>query len=413
MKLPFFIAKRYLLAKKSHNLINIITIVSVIGVAVGAFALIVTLSALNGFEKVIMQMVNAVSPDLLIEPVQGKTFESNALQFEQLMAQKGVASAVEVLEEDALFRYEDHQHIGRLKGVGRQYQELSMVDDIIYDGEFILEKDLFQFAVLGAGVAWYLDVNIHNSSTELQVFAPRAGAGQLISLDQGFNSRSIRPVGVFTSQQEYDARYVYAPLSWVQDILGQENRISSVEVFLEKNASVKSIKQQLSKLYGPEFSIKNRMEQQQSLYKIIRSEKWAVFIILTFILIMATFNVIGSLTILIVDKQKDRGILKSFGASDSLISRIFLSEGLLIAVAGGLSGLFAGIIIVGLQQQFGLLKLSGQSGAFVIDAYPVHLLFSDILAVFAIVLLIGGLSSLFTVRQAMKKTKSQSIIREL
>lgn len=288
-----------------------------------------------------------------------------------------------------------------------------MVDDIIYDGEFILEKDFFQFAVLGAGVAWYLDVNIHNSSTELQVFAPRAGAGQLISLDQGFNSRSIRPVGVFSSQQEYDARYVYAPLSWVQDILGQENRISSVEVFLEKNASVKTVKQQLSKLYGPEFSIRNRMEQQQSLYKIIRSEKWAVFIILTFILIMATFNVIGSLTILIVDKQKDRGILKSFGASDSLISRIFLSEGLLIAVAGGLSGLLAGIIIVGLQQQFGLLKLSGQSGAFVIDAYPVHLLFSDILAVFAIVLLIGGLSSLYTVRQAMRKTKSKSIIREL
>lgn len=413
MNLPLYIAKRYLLAKKSHNLINVITAVSVAGVAVGAFALIVVLSVFNGFEQVISKMVNAVAPDLMISPVKGKTVESQAFPFAAIASLKGVEAIVEVVEEDALFRYGDKQHIGRIKGVGLPYQELGSMGEAMVEGEFVLERDGFQFAVAGAGVAWYLGMNVKNPSEPLLVYVPRAGSGQSFSLDQGFSNRAIQPAGVYASQQDYDARYVYVPLNWAQEMLGLEGRFSSVEVFLHQNASIKLVQQELTQLLGASFQVKDRFQQQATLYNIMRSEKWAIFIILTFILIMATFNVIGSLTMLIVDKQKDSSILKSFGATNLLIRKLFLTEGVLISVAGGLAGLLLGVILVLVQQKFGLLKLGGGSGAFVIDAYPVHLVFQDVLLVFIIVTFIGSVSSVYTVWQSMRRRKSYELLKDM
>ncbi|MCK9449554.1 MAG: ABC transporter permease [Bacteroidales bacterium] len=413
MNFPFFIARRYLLAKKSHNLINVITAVSVAGVAIGAFALIVTLSAINGFKQVILQMVNVVAPDLVIEPVKGKTFVPDNFPYSDLTGLKAVKAVAEVLEEDALFRYGENQHLGRVKGVSFEYQKYGLIDESVVEGQFLLEQDDIPFAVAGSGVGWYLGLNLRHHSEQLLVYMPRVGSGQVFSLDQGFSSRPISVSGIFSSQPDLDARYVYVPLSWMQDLSDQKGRISGIELFLEKPNQAGSIMAKLTHDLGPEFVVKDRIRQQATLYQIMRSEKAAVFVILSFILIMATFNIIGSLTMLMIDKQKDSSVLKSFGASDHLIRRIFLSEGMLIAVAGGLSGLASGIILVVAQQKFGLLKLGGGSGTFIIDAYPVQLLASDVLLVFLLVLLIGGASTIYTVWQTMRKRKSVSLVRDL
>jgi lipoprotein-releasing system permease protein len=412
INLPLYIAKRYLLAKKSHNLINVITAVSVTGVAVGAFALIVVLSVFNGFEVVISQMVNAVAPDLLVLPSKGKTVESIDFPFEAVAKMKGVKAYTEIIEEDALFRYGEKQHIGRIKGVGESYQQQGLMTAAMVEGDFILKREGFQFAVVGAGVAWYLGMNVKNPSDQLLVYVPRAG-GQATSLDQGFSNRAIQAVGVYASQQDYDARYVYVPLEWARELLGMDQQFSGVEIFLDETVAVQSVQKQLQELLGGAFSVKDRFQQQATLYQIMRTEKWAIFIILTFILIMATFNVIGSLTMLIVDKQKDTSVLKSFGAPDSLIRKLFLTEGILISVAGGLAGLVLGIVLVIMQQQFGLLKLGNGTGSFVIDAYPVHLALADVVSVFFIVTIIGGISSVYTVWQAMRRRKSIELMKDM
>jgi len=407
LNLSFYIAKRYLLAKKSHNLINIITAVSVIGVGIGAFALIVVLSVFNGFEKVISSMVNSVSPDLLIEARRGKVIDATAFPFEQLKGLSGIKAVIEIVEEDALLRYGEKQHIGRIKGVGDAYQHLRLLDTIIVEGEFAVRKDEFQFAVAGAGVAWYLGLNLRNPAEMLLVYVPQRGNPSSFSLDQGFNSQAINVSGVFASQQDYDARYVVVPLGWAKQLLGYTNEISGIEIFLQKSSAYKRTQKEVAQILGEDFVVKNRFEQQETLFQIMRSEKWAIFIILTFILIMATFNVIGSLTMLIVDKKKDSGILRYLGATKLMLRKLFLAEGMLISTAGGIIGLIAGALVVLLQQEFGLLKLGGGAGAFVIDAYPVQLKILDVVAVFFTVLVIGGISSFYTVRQSLKWTDEE------
>lgn len=406
MNLPFFIAKRYLLAKKSHNLINIITGVSVAGIAVGAFALIVVLSVFNGFEKVISGMVNSVAPHLVIEPKTGKTFELPAFPFDEIASLQGIIAVSPVIEEDALFKYNDRQHIGRIKAVSDVYQREGLIDTTMIEGSFVTLAGSSNFAVLGAGVGWYLGVNMKNPAEPLLVFAPRRGDPSRFTLDQGFVSRPVQIAGLFASQQEFDSRYVYVDFDWASDLLDYAAEATAIEVFASKNANINRLQQQVEAIAGDNFNVKNRMQQQETLYKIMKAEKWAIFIILTFILIMATFNVIGSLTMLIVEKQKDRIILHSLGAGKKLIRKLFITEGLLISLIGGLLGLLLGMVVILLQQQFGWLKLGG-SGAFVIDAYPVQLKLLDAIAVFLTVLVIGCMSSLITVFHALKNLEAK------
>ncbi len=403
MNLSLFIAKRYLVAKKSHNLINIITLISVVGVGVGAFALIVVLSVFNGFEKVITEMVTAVSPDFIVEPNQGKYFDEQSIDLKSLAAVIGVKYTVKVIEEDALFRYNDKQHIGKLKGVSENYQAIGIFDSLMMSGEFLLENGSSRYAVAGAGVRWYLGLNIRNPAALLTVYVPKRGDPSSFSFEDAFNYRSVSVSGVFNSKQEMDETYVIVPLSFASDLLERNHEYTSIEIFTEGTINPESIQANVESVVGDKFEVKNSYQQQETLYKIMRSEKWAIFFILTFILILATFNVIGSLTMLIVDKKKDIGILRKLGATPLLVKKLFLTEGILITLAGGLLGLVLGIMVVLVQQYFGVLKLGNEAGNFIIDAYPVDLKWIDVAKVFAVVFVIGWLSSVYTVRLIIKR----------
>ena len=403
MRLPLFIANRYLLAKKSHNLINIITWISILGISVGSFALIVVLSAFNGLEKVISSMNNRLTPDLQISAVKGKTIDLTAFPFGQLKDIQGVDYVIPTITEDALFRANDKQHIGQVKGVGVEYQKIGRMNEIMYGGNgFQLSDGEYNFAVPGAGVAWYLGINAYNPYAMVRVYVPKRGNASLMSLENSFNSDVLTVRSVFSTEQEQDEKLVLVPFDWLSELLEYENKASNVELFTAPNANINKVKKEVKAIIGEDFNVKNQQEQQETLYRIMRSEKWAVYVILTFILILATFNVVGSLSMLMIDKRKDTEILKSMGADKLLIQRIFLNEGLLISVAGGIIGLLLGIILVLLQQQFGFVKF-GTGGNYVVDAYPVLLKFRDVLLIFATILVVGCTSAFLTVRHAMRK----------
>ncbi|MBR4560970.1 MAG: ABC transporter permease [Bacteroidales bacterium] len=404
MRLPLFIANRYLLAKKSHNLINIITWISILGISVGSFALIVVLSAFNGLEKVISEMNNSLTPDLQISAVKGKTIDLATFPLGQLKDIQGVEYVIPTITEDALFRANDKQHIGQVKGVGLEYQDINRINEIVFgdDGLQLADDEEHDFAVPGAGVAWYLGINAYNPYAMVRVYVPKRGNASLMSLENSFNSDVLTVRSVFATEQEQDEKLVLVPFNWLSELLEYENKASNVELFTAPNADISKIKKEVKAVIGENFAVKNQQEQQETLYRIMRSEKWAVYVILTFILILATFNVVGSLSMLMIDKRKDTEILKSMGADNRLIQRIFMNEGLLISVAGGIIGLLLGIILVLLQQQFGFVKF-GTGGNYVVDAYPVLLKLKDVLLIFATILAVGCTSAFLTVRHAMRK----------
>ena len=405
MRLPLFIAKRYLVAKKSHNLINIITWISILGISVGSFALIVVLSAFNGLERVISSMNNRLTPDLQIAAVKGKTIDLKAFPMGQLNGIQGVERVIPTITEDALFRANDKQHIGQVKGVGVEYQDVERMKEVVYgENGFLLSDGEYDFAVPGAGVAWYLGINAYNPYAMVRIYVPKRGNASLMSLENSFNSEVLTVHSVFSTEQEQDEKLVFVPFDWLSELLEYEDKASNVELFLAPNADINKVKREVKAAIGEDFSVKNQQEQQETLYRIMRSEKWAVYVILTFILILATFNVVGSLSMLMIDKRKDTEILKAMGADNRLIQRIFLNEGLLISVAGGLIGLLLGIVLVLLQQRFGFVKF-GTGGNYVVDTYPVWLKLKDVLLIFATILVVGCTSAFLTVRRAMRRIK--------
>ena len=408
MRLPLFIANRYLLAKKSHNLINIITWISILSISVGAFALIVVLSAFNGLEKVISSMNNLLTPDLQIAAVKGKTIDLSTFPLDKLKALPGVEYAIPTLTEDALFRANDKQHIGQVKGVGLEYQVIERMKQVVYGDETLLLSDgSHDFAVPGAGVAWYLGINAYDAYAMMRVYVPKRGNASLMNLENGFNSDVLTVQSVFSTSQEVDDKMILVPFEWLSELLDYEDKANNVELFLSAKADPAKVKKEVRALLGSEFTVKDQQEQQATLYRVMRSEKWAVYVILTFILILATFNVVGSLTLLMIDKRKDTEILKAMGADNQLIKRVFLNEGLLISVVGGLIGLLLGILLVLLQQRFGFVKF-GTGGNYVVDAYPVLLKFKDVLLIFATILVVGCTSAFLTVGHAMRKDLSGS-----
>ncbi len=408
MRLPLFIANRYLLAKKSHNLINIITWISILGISVGSFALIVVLSAFNGLEKVISSMNNRLTPDLQIATVKGKTIDLTTFPLGQLKDIQGVDYVIPTITEDALFRANEKQHIGQVKGVGLEYQQIDRLNEVVFgDTDLVLsDEDEHYFAVPGAGVAWYLGINAYNPYAMVRVYVPKRGNASLMSLENSFNSDVLTIQSVFSTEQEQDEKMVLVPFDWLSELLEYEDKANNVELFLAPNADINKVKKTVTSLIGDDYVVKNQQEQQETLYKIMRSEKWAVYVILTFILILATFNVVGSLSMLMIDKRKDTEILKAMGADNRLIQRVFMNEGLLISVAGGLIGLLLGVILVLLQQQFGFVKF-GTGGNYVVDTYPVLLKLKDVLLIFATILVVGCTSAFLTVRHAMRKSVDQ------
>ena len=404
MNLPLFIAKRYLLAKKSHNLINIITWISIVSISVAAFALIVVLSAFNGLEQVISSLSNRLTPDVQIAPVKGKTIDLTTFPLASLKTLDEVDHVVPTLTEDALFRVNDKQHIGQVKGVGLEYQDIDRLDALVYNADALTLSDgICDYAVPGAGVAWYLGLEVNNPYAMMRIYVPKRGNASQMSLENGFNSEVLTVNQVFSTEQEVDQKLVLVPYPWLSVLLEYEDKASEVELFLHKGANVKKVKKAVKALVGEGFTVRDQQEQQATLYKVMRSEKWAVYVILTFILILATFNVVGSLSMLMIEKRKDAGILRAMGAEKRLIQKLFLNEGLLISVAGGVIGLLLGIVLVLLQQRFGFVKF-GSGGNYVVDAYPVLLKLKDVLLILVTILAVGGVSSFLTVRRAMRKS---------
>ena len=388
MKLPFYIARRYLVSKKTHNIINIISGISVVGVLVGTMALVIVLSVFNGFEKVVVSMFNVFDPDLQVTPREGKTFRESELPAKTIASLPGVISYTNVVEENALFRYKEKQCIAAIKGVSPGYEKGSPVDTLLVEGEMVIQSVSFDFAIPGFGIAYYLGVQVDDPENLISIYVPDRHK-RIGSLSEGtFRSETIRPSGIFSVQQDFDNKFMFVPLRFARRLLDYTDEVTSAEIRLSPGANAETIQPQLEKLAGSRFIVKNRLQQQDLLYKTMKSEKWAVFLILTFILIIATFNVIGSITMLILDKKRDIGILRNIGANQQLIRRIFFTEGTLIILAGALGGLLLGFVICWLQQHFGLIKLNG-GGSFVMSAYPVYMKISDFILVFLTVLSIG------------------------
>jgi lipoprotein-releasing system permease protein len=398
----FYIAKRYLFAKKSTNAINIISAISVLGVFVGSTALIIILSVFNGFEEVVLKMFNTITPQVLITPAQGKTFDANTAYFKELQLNKAIFSYTEVLSENALIRYNNKQSPALVKGVSNDFLKNKGLDTVMVEGHFILENDNGPNAVIGSALQASLGVNSADPFEHLQIFSPKRGvnASSINPMDD-FTVLTIPPSGVFEVQQDFD-NIIVVPLSFARKLFGEENKVSAVEINVKDGIDEKQLKDEIEDKLGAAFIVKNRVQQNQALYNVLGSEKWMVYIILTFILIIAIFNIIGSLTMLVIDKLKDISILNSLGAGKKLIKRIFLIEGMMITLTGCIFGLIIGFIFCLLQQRFGWFKM-GESTLLFSNAYPIALKWKDFVLVFITVSFFSLIASALASNLSVKK----------
>ena len=399
----FFIAKRYAASfRKRRNIINVISLISVIAIAGATMALVVLLSVFNGIEGLVTSMLNTFDAPLKIEPVEGKHFSANSTTIARLENIEGVIHVAEVIEDNALAEYDGRQHIVRVKGVSSNYQRFTSIDSVTIDGKFLLKEGDLNYAVIGGGVWHFLGVNIRDFLTQLTLIAPRRTAGNMMNINS-FNYENIIPSGVFSIQQELDEKYIFVPLRFAQTLFEYDSLRSSYEVWTTSNTDVTKIKQQVKNIMGANFRVLDRYEQQKTIYKIMKSEKWAVFLILTFIVIVSAFNMISSIAMLVIDKQKDMYILNSMGNPVNKIRRIFLWQGLIQSAIGAVIGILIGLIICFLQITFGFIPLESEGGSFIISYYPVIVKWTDIALVFLTIIFIGTITSLIPVLRINKE----------
>jgi lipoprotein-releasing system permease protein len=399
----FYIARRYLFAKKSTNAINIISAISMLGVMVGSAALVIILSVFNGFEEMVLKMFNSITPQILVAPAQGKTFDPNTAYFNKLKKDEKIYSFTEVLAENALVRYGEKQTPAIVKGVSNDFLKNKSLDTIVVDGVFALENKIAQpQAVLGSALQAFLDTNPADPFEQLQIYSPKKGAtGSSVNPMDDFTMLSISPAGIFEIQQDFD-NLLIVPLDFARELLGEPTNVSGIEINVQPGVDVEKLKQEMSENLGTNYVVKNRIEQNQALYNLLGSEKWMVYIILTFILIIAIFNIIGSLTMLVIDKQKDISVLSSLGAGKQLIRRIFLAEGMMITLTGCIFGVLIALIFCLLQQRFGWVKM-GDANFMFSNAYPIALKWKDFVLVFVTVsffsFIAAGLASNLSVKK--------------
>jgi lipoprotein-releasing system permease protein len=394
---PFFIAKRYFSTKKNSNFVHIISWVSLVGVAIGTAALILVLSVFNGFEDLILSMYNSFDPHLKITATHGKVFNPNNVEF----SDDRIASKTFVLEEKVLLKYQEKEFIATVKGVSKQYRAQITFDSLLVAGNYIDDYENNNVAVVGNGVAYYLSMGIGTMFEQLQVFVPNRNTKTLLNPATAFKQGSVLPVGVFSVQAEIDEQYIITPLPFIQQLASRDNLVSAVEIILTDSEKMLEVQQILKQQLGDGFVVKNRLEQQEFLYKILNTEKLAVFLILAFIMIIATFNIVGALSMLMLDKKKDISTLKSLGATQNAVQKIFFNKSMLTIIAGTALGLFVGLSIAFLQQTFGFISMGG--GSFVVNAYPVAIKFADVLLVSSTVFVIGLVASWYPAKLLSKK----------
>jgi lipoprotein-releasing system permease protein len=396
VKLSLYIAKRYLFAKKSRNAINIISFVSVAGVSVGTMALIIVLSVFNGLEKMVSTIFNTFDPDIKIVAAEGKTFIADSARLKLLSKVDGLSCYSLSLEENALLKYGDKQFIATIKGVDDNYSMVSNIDSSMWEGDFVLRSEKGRpYAIPGIGVAQYLGIRV-NFITPMNIYVPRRTESTDQNAENAFNRKFIYPSGIFEVEKEYDSKYVYIPLQFARELIEIEDGVSSVEIKFRDKANPVTVQKDVTKIFGKGFIVQNRYEQQEIFYKVMQSERLAIFFILTLILVIASFNIMGSLTMLIIEKERDIEILKSLGADNNLIKKIFIFEGWLISIIGAIAGIILGYIICWLQQKYGFVKLHSES--LIMDSYPVVTKVKDFIIVPGIVLLIGYWAAWYPVK---------------
>lgn len=400
MNLSFYIAKRYLFSKKSHNAINIVSIISAFGVCAGSFALVCVLSVFNGFGSLIEDLFSAFDPDLKITLVEGKSFSVTDNAITSVRTMPEIVCFTEVLQENAMFRFKEKQSPGIVKGVNADFEKMTDMKKIIVNGKYLLEDENFNYGVPGAGLASSLGVAPYFNDP-IFIYAPRRNNSiNLANPETSFSLDRVFVTGVFSVQQpEYDSKMLIIPIKLARDLFQYDSTlVTSVELKISDKIGIKQAKALIIKKLGNRFKVLDRYEQQEDYFRIMKVEKWITYLILSFILLIAVFNIIGSLSMLILDKKADISTLRSLGASQSLIRRVFLFEGWLISMLGALLGIVSGTIICVLQQQFGFITLP-DSSEYIIQAYPVQLEWLDVLLVFLTVSVMGFLAAYYPVRK--------------
>ena len=406
MNFPFYIARRYLFSKKSTNAINVISGISVVGVAVVSMALVVTLSVFNGFHDMVASFFTQLDPQLKITPAKGKTAASNDSTLMRVRQLDEVAVATDVLEDQALAVYGDRQQMVTIKGVDDNYDKLTHIRQILEgDGDYALHAADMNYGILGLGVAYQLGIG-YTYREPLKIYAPRReGQINMANLQDGFVEDELYSPGVLFSikQGKYDKRYIITAIQFTRNLFDRDGELTSLELRLKPGSNFEHVKAKVQEMAGTRFVVRDRYEQQEDTFRIMKVEKLMAYIFLTFILVIACFNIIGSLSMLMIDKRNDVVTLRNLGASDRQIIRIFLFEGRMISAIGAVIGIAIGLLLCLLQQQFGLIGLGSTEGSFVVDAYPVSVHPWDIVVVFFTVLAVGFISVWYPVHYFAKR----------
>ncbi len=406
MNFPFYIARRYLFSKKSTHAINVISGISMVGVAVATMALVVTLSVFNGFHDLVASFFTQMDPQLKVVPVKGKTALAADPILTKIRQLPEVEVATECLEEQALAVYHDRQMMVKVKGVDDNFAQLTHIREILEgDGEFELHAADMNYGIPGLGVAYQLGLG-YTYEQPLKIFAPRReGQLNMANPTEGFVVDELFSPGVVfcMKQGKYDKNYILTSIAFTRHLFDLEGRLSSLELRLKPGSNFDRVKAQMQELAADQFKVLDRYEQQDDTFRIMKVEKLIAYVFLTFILIIACFNIIGSLSMLIIDKKDDVVTLRNLGATERQITRIFLFEGRLISAVGAVLGIIIGLLLCWMQQQYGFVRLGSSEGSFVVDAYPVSVHPWDVVLIFLTVLAVGFLSVWYPVRYFSKR----------
>lgn len=406
MNFPFFIARRYLFSKKSTHVINVISSISVIGVAVATMALVIVLSVFNGFHDLVASLFTSFDPQLKVVPVEGKTAPSDDPILTQIRLLPEVDVATETVEDQALAIYQGKQAMVKIKGVEDNFSELSHITDILYgDGTYSLHAANLEYGILGIRLAQTMGIGAQWDGY-LKIYAPKKeGQLDLSNPGEGFVADSLNSPGVLFSvrQSKYDKNYIVTSIAFARNLFGQQGMLSDLEIRLKEGSNLNAVKAEMQKIAGTKYKVLDRFEQQEDTFKIMSIEKLMAYIFLTFILVVACFNIIGSLSMLIIDKKNDVVTLRNLGANDKQITRVFLFEGRMIAVIGAVIGIGLGLLLCLLQQQYGFVRLGESEGSFIVDAYPVSVHYTDVAIIFVTVIAVGWLAVWYPVRALSKR----------
>ena len=409
MNFPFFIARRYLFSKKSTHVINVISSISVIGVAVATMALVIVLSVFNGFHDLVASLFTSFDPQLKVVPVEGKTAPSDDPILTQIRLLPEVDVATETVEDQALAIYQGKQAMVKIKGVEDNFSELSHITDILYgDGTYSLHAANLEYGILGIRLAQIMGIGAQWDGY-LKIYAPKKeGQLDLSNPGEGFVADSLNSPGVLFSvrQSKYDKNYIVTSIAFARNLFGQQGMLSDLEIRLKEGSDLNAVKAEMQKIAGTKYKVLDRFEQQEDTFKIMSIEKLMAYIFLTFILVVACFNIIGSLSMLIIDKKNDVVTLRNLGANDKQITRVFLFEGRMIAVIGAVIGIGLGLLLCLLQQQYGFVRLGESEGSFIVDAYPVSVHYTDVAIIFVTVIAVGWLAVWYPVRALSKRLLS-------